>query len=164
MIQKIVACDDAMLFCNKFARWYKRQSHAMMRCSFVTKKPKHQNFYHLLSPRARRLQTDYAPRPSWASRSRPPGTLPSNHLAKLLQKIVASQENQHINFYQWSATRPKFGRISIYDNSSNVWTTFRGSKSWRIIINGDSSKFRASCRPLISTICWIILQSCYKRS
>ncbi len=36
---------------------------------------------------------------------------------------------------------PKFGRISISENSSRFRTTFRGSNIWRIR-NGDSSKFR----------------------
>jgi len=64
------------------------------------------------------------------------------YLCKMFARCVYNSRRQ---------LTPNFGRISISENSSNVWTTKCRSNIWRILRNGDSS----SRVPLLP-ICWTI--------
>ena len=73
-------------------------------------------------------------------------TIFCNHLAKLLQKIVASQKT---NTIQPSATRPHFGQTCLFTNFPNILTTIRGSEFKGIREKAGLSKMGVSCRRLV---------------
>ncbi len=75
-------------------------------------------------------------------------TIFCNHLAKLLQKKVASPKTQP---NQPSATHPHFGQTCLFTNSPNISTTVRGSKFQGIREKAGLSKMGVSCRRLNPT-------------